>query len=282
MQILKNGTLYQPRPEYIGRSLMIAIDSSKTNTAITVDDEYGNKLDDYELRGAVEDDILQLCWWERKCLSVIFSQARIVVGGIEDIITKKDKNGQFSHGIEIHKSRFMITAVFMSLITYFQDNHDFTLALINNWSWKAAVLPEEYRKDGHHKGSLDWHRDRGTVLASRTDDITDSDCIMQYLKMTHNISSTEVIKSEPELSKYKYKAVILALSNDFAGLVEYKDNEDVTLENKCAYISNRLKEGEMAYVKIRTSTLTIQQIYTLCKGRFEQEELQLALCVRRL
>lgn len=289
MYILKNGKPYEPVPEYTQQRIIIAIDSSKTNSCMTVANEYGVRLDDFELRGEPKDDVLQQCIWERQCLSVILEHSTPWIVGIEDIITKKEytssdgkKVSKFSAGLEIHQSRFKITAVFMSFVIFFQDKFDITPELVNNWSWKSTVLPEEYRTREHNKGSLDWHRDRGTRLANRTDDVTDCDCILEYLKITHKITGEQHISDVAESTTHKYFLIICSAKSDTGGSVKFSDNNKIKFEDKIAYMLNRLEIKEVGCCLVETRSLTPQQIYTHCMGRFEKKEERVYICVRRL
>lgn len=278
------GVSAEPVAEFKGKKIIIAIDSSRTNTAITVDDEYGNKLADFEFGGSAEDDIYEQCRWIRKILSTVFEEAKPVIVGIEDIITKKDGSGNgsvYSAGINIHHSRAVITAVFNRIIFYFQDYHDITPELINNQHWKASVLPEEYRKRSHDKGSLDWHRDRRTNLANRSDDITDSDCIMEYLKMKHNISNAVKITDECENKSANYDYRIVPTSMNFSGAKKFIDNPNIPINYKCNFIANRLKYNEMGYTFLDTKSLPIEVIYSKAYGKFEKFSNQVALLVQR-
>lgn len=281
MHILKNGRRYEPDMEYSGKKIMISIDSSKTDSCMTVADEFGVRLDDYELCGEPKDDVLAQCQWERRCLSTILANSLPSIVGIEDIITKKE-DGKFSAGIETHQTRFKITAIFMSFICFFQDTFNITPELVNNWSWKSTVLPEQYRTQEHHKGSLDWHKDRGTPLSKRNDNVTDSDCIMEYLKIVHGIFKIDRISDIIENTSNQYQLAICSGKYDVGGLREFKDNKLLMIKDKISYIVNRLSVNEIAYVKIDIHVCTPQQVYSLCYGDFNKKEDEVVLLVRRI
>lgn len=281
MHILKNGRRYEPDMEYSGKRIMIAIDSSKTNSCMTVSDEFGKRLNDYELCGEPKDDVLMQCQWERKCLSTILAESVPIIVGIEDIITKKE-DGKFSAGIETHQSRFKITAIFMSFICFFQDMFNVTPELVNNWAWKSTVLPEQYRTKEHYKGSLDWHKDRGTPLANRNDNVTDSDCIMEYLKIIHGVTKIDKISDVIENTTNYYQLAICSGKYDVGGIREFKDSKLLTIKDKASYVANRLEIGEIAYVRIDIYSCTPQQVYSLCYGKFDRKEEEVILLVRRI
>lgn len=209
IEIRKNGiTVDEYVPSYQGQHIVIAIDSSKSNTAMFVADHNGGILDDYEISGAGSDtNVYDLCKFTRKQLRTLFYGADILYVGIEDIITKKEvKNGkEFYGGVDIHESRRKITAVFDSMIFLFDDEFDVRPELINNWEWKADVLPEAYRTRGHHKGSKDWFKSCGNPYGSRKDDITDALCILMHIFNKHKFVVKErIINTLPTAKKYNY------------------------------------------------------------------------------
>ena len=117
LEFLKNGKSYSIADStgmFSGKSIMIAIDSSKSNSALIVSDTSQNILADFEFRGGGKDiDVYDLCKHTRAYLKRIFKGASIAAVGMENIITKKEDN---YHGLEIHYSRAVITAVFNNYI----------------------------------------------------------------------------------------------------------------------------------------------------------------------
>lgn len=284
MEFRQNNNLYNVKPEYTGKDVIIAIDSSKTNSCIFVADKYGNVLDDYELRGKPEDNVLDQCYRERQFLSTLFSGANIILGGIEDIVTKKEK-GEISKGMQEHESRFKITAIFMSFISYFQDHHNYTLELLNNWSWKSNTLPEEFRSGeyaGDKKGSLAYHKHLHTKYANRKDDVTDAYQMLQYLKKIHNITDAIVIDGPKELTKHKNSYWVFSRSADVAGTRQFIcNNEEYTIKDIIPFMTNRLTTNQVGYCILPTHLFTISDIYSMCAGAFNVYEKELILAVKR-
>lgn len=273
MRFCQDERLYTPKPEYVGRNIIVAIDASKTNSAMFVSDEYGNILNDYEISGDKYDDIYYQTWEQRKFLKTLFEGSHVMLGGIEDIITKD------SRGMEEHESRLKITLVYASFISAFQDYCGCTLEPINNWAWKSDILPEKYRTRNHHKGSLDWHKDMHSRYANRKDDITDAWCILQHLLKKHNISKIIHISDDIEdMRQCSY--VILSGHTDMAGHVEYRFNKSINLEQNIAFLSNRLKGKNVAnFFRVPIGALSIKQIYDKCYGTFSREEREVIIMV---
>jgi len=262
-------------PMYSGEEIIIGIDSSKSNTGICVRDLGGNIKDVIELDGAsdgtTEADVLVLCKKERDFLKKIFANAVPKLVGIENIITKANKGKET--GITQHESRFKITAVFMSFIFFFQEEFGITPQLINNWSWKAGVLPEEFRKEKYKKGSLAYFKSIQSKYGNYSDDATDAICISEYLCKVNGVElGTRVMGAE--VSKKDFSYCITSEFFDFQGIehVTYVYNRDLTLLQNITYAANRLpSENVIAKFVIPTSVLTFEEIYSFCKGDFPRK-----------
>lgn len=272
MELLKNGMkVYEFVPSYSGKKLILSIDSSKSDTAMIVWDEYGHPLDDYEICGAGSDiDVHQLCWDTRKELDKLFYCADVILVGLEDIITKKEKGNEDimtrkergHKGLEIHQSRAKITAVYENFIFYFQDRFNLMPKLINNWAWKAGVLPEEYRKKSHKKGSQDWLTDIGSKWAGRNDNVTDAVCIGWYLIGHSKIeTSYEIISTAP--ASYEYDFGILPKTfKKPEGHKNFVIKNSDTLEHNLDEIANSIKIGQVGCVIVPTESVPIEMIYS--------------------
>lgn len=287
MQFYKNGYPYSPVSEYIGKEVIVAIDASKTNTAMFVADKLGNILDDYELSGEAKDEVLHQCYQERQFLSTLFTGTKVLFGGIEDIITKKDSKG-ISRGMMEHESRFKITAIFISIICYFQDNHQITLELINNWSWKSHTLPEEFRTGVYaadKKGSLAYHKKLGTKYANRSDDTTDAYQILQYMKQLHGLTGIVQISGPKEITDRKYNICIYSEAANTGGCDEFTMSDDCTfgIDEIAAFIVNRIDKNKTGFVKLPSSYFNIHDIYKYANSNcYQQCESNLILAVGRI
>lgn len=261
MELHKNNVpVYEFTPSYGGRNIVVSIDSSKSNTAMFVWDEYGHPLDDYEISGAgSEVDIYDLCWQTRKELKKLFTGANIILVGIEDIITKKEKGYK---GLDFHQSRYKITAVFDSLIFFFQDNHNITPMRINNWSWKSSVLPEELRKADVKKGSQLYCKLLGNRWADRKDDVTDAYCIGLYLFMTVSVNSVYTVDSTvPFRGLYEYAICPIDFPTPANSKKFVIQNEDSLIHN-IETVAGRIKVGQPGCITVECSKLTIDDVYS--------------------
>lgn len=261
MKLYKNGEpVYSYEPSYGGKRIIVAIDSSKSNTAIVVGDASFNILDDYEIAGGGSDvDVYKLCWDTRDALKTLFHGSNIVLVGIENIITKKE--GQ-SVGMDYHSSRAKITAVFDNLLFYFQDYHNIMPVLIDNQTWKYNVLPAEYRKRNHKKGSKDWFVDLDNKWAGRKDDVTDVVCIFTYMSMIHKVRDVrDIIQTTP--CNHDYTVSILPVENDIVnGLIEFNVKNNDSFEHNMDSIANMLKPNEMGYAILPIEYVPINLIHS--------------------
>lgn len=272
---LNNQEVSIIQPCYQGKELIIAIDSSKTNTGITVGDKYGRELDVFDINGSKdgtsEQDVLLLCQKQRKALYEILYGSKPIIVGIENIITKK--YGDRISGIDVHESRFKITSIFMSFIFLFQDKFNITPELVNNWTWKSTVLPQEFRTKEHHKGSLDYFKAIGSPYRAYTDDATDSVCIFRYLCKEHNVKENGIEISEPEVMGQSHCIKIVSVKREVTSVyIKFIYNKILSLEQNCIVIANTIKQKELGYADVDTEDIKLEDIYKYCYGSFSQRE----------
>ncbi len=273
-------------PRYEGKKIVIGIDSSKTNSAIAVGDSSGCVLDYIEVNGVnvgtAEEETLKLCYDTRVALKEIFKYSKPICVGIENIISKITKGKET--GMTIHESRFKITAVFMSFISFFQDTFNITPQLINNQTWKAAVLPSEFRKREYKKGSLAYFKSINSRYQYCSDDVTDAICILKYLISANSITEGYKIVA-PELSRYKHEIFLVPPSFiSKIPIYPFTLNVNMTLEQNAIVMSNVIasKINVLAAAECNVEKLTLQDIYTYCTGVFEKKEKRLKLFVRNV
>ena len=247
-------------PIYNNKNILIGIDSSKSNTALVVGNEFGDILDDYEISGAGSDiDVYQLCWDTRKALRTLFEGANVLAVGIENIITKAEEGYK---GIEVHLSRAKITAVFDNLIFYFQDYHNIMPILINNQEWKAAILPEEYRKRTHKKGSKDWFDDMGGRFSGRKDDVTDAVCIFKYLVKICNIKPVyEITEAKTTSKSFQYGIFPTTISLPKHHKI-IQPNLTLTYQQNLYSAVELLSKGDIGCMELDVADVPIDVIYS--------------------
>lgn len=278
----KNGEVVDNyTPSYSGQHIIIAIDSSKSNTAMIVGTPKGRVLDDYELSGAGSDvDVYDFCKVMRQQLRVLFLDADILFVGIEDIITKKSDGYK---GLEIHQSRAKITAVFNNFFFMFQDYFNIKPVPINNWLWKSTILPDTYRSRDHKKGSKDWLRDIGNPLGSRKDDVTDAYCIFQFIIKTYKFKVKDVVETTCPTNK-NYIYTIFPENVDFPGARWYEIRNNDTLEHNITAVADRCTSEEVALFKWPIDKIPLDIIYSdnlsiLGNHVFTRKDKEVVVCV---
>lgn len=269
---VNNRVVTQLYPIVAEQDVVIGIDASKTNTALAIGDLSGELLCWVELNGeqdgTSEYDALELCQKQRDALKELLKGCKVVQVGIEDIITKITK-GQAT-GMTVHQSRFKITCIFASLIAFFQDNYNITPMLINNQSWKHAILPPEFRKRDIGKGSLAYYRSIGHKLGNCSDDVTDAACILKYIYLKMDVDLGLPIKGA-EVSFKNHSIMLISELEPFD--VPHKDflfNDKLTLEQNAIAMSNNT--DAYARAKVKVEQLKLDDIYKYCTGRFKKKE----------
>ena len=240
------------KPMFEEKELVIGIDSSKTNTGISVtnltDTEGDNVIEtsfafNGKDDGTTEQDCLLLCQKEREAFRRIFKNSFIRVAGIEDIITKE--YGTFpgkKTGMTVHESRFKITAIFGSFISCLQEDFGKTPYLVNNWSWKAAMLPQEYRAKGIYKGSQLYLRDQGSIFGDLTDDETDAYFIKKYC---YKFIKNDVKELDINLEKFDKNYGVNIIDKSFIDDFQvFMYNTNIGFDDNCRLaISNAVMSG---------------------------------------
>lgn len=261
MVVHKNGNILEDfSPCYAGKNLVIAIDSSKSNSAMVVGKPDGTILDDYEISGAGANvDVYDLCADTRQFIKELFRGAYIRFVGIEDIITKKEKTYK---GIDIHQSRAKITAVFNNFIFAFEEYYGIRPKPINNWAWKSNVLPEKYRKKDHDKGSKDYFNDLGNRWAGRKDDVTDAVCIFIYIMklIPIKVKGDLTVISPP---KYDYQYAIFPETFDMVdGSKEFEIRASGTFEQIIGSVVNEINNKQFGYFYMNIEDVPLSAIYS--------------------
>lgn len=275
---------------YNTKRIRVSIDSSKTNTAICIMSRTYKVLDLIEFDGSKDKDILKLIHEQRIALKIIFSGAIIIDGAIEDIITKKEEEagGKYSEGLKHHHSRYVITAVFISLIVFFQDNFDITLEPFSNQAWKAAVLPKELNKRDIYKGSVEYIRYKYPqyITGVKDDDGSDAICIGEYMKLRANANTEFTIEDIPDEKEFTinpciYKIFSINKKVAKQSSVQFRYNELLSLDSNARAIANRIEIKQLGWTICPIDKLDIEDIYKFCTGVFEENAKQVLLVVKR-
>lgn len=274
---------------YNKKNINISIDSSKTNTAIWIMNKNYKGIELIEIDGSSDKDILLLIKEQRDFLKILFSNCTINDGGIEDIITKKDEEsgGKYSEGLKHHHSRYVITAVFISIISFFQDNCNITLTPIPNQAWKSMVLPSHLNKRDVYKGSVSYIRDKYPqyITGNKDDDGSDAICIGEYMKMRSGLNKDSLLEEIPNEEEFIVNPCKYRLYNNNVKVkdgVQFEYNSNITLDMNARAIANRIQKGKLGYAVLNIDNISIEDVYSLCVGTFEEKVTHLTLIVKRV
>lgn len=276
-----SSRLVNPYPLFQKKSIHVSIDSSKTNSALAVGDSNFNLIGYIEMNGANDgtskEDTLRLCYNERKALQVLFQGADVLSMGIEDIITKKDGSGS---GIDYHLSRFKITAVFMSFITYFMDKYNLEPILINNQEWKSSVLPKELNTRDVHKGSREFIASIHPRFSNITDDASDAICMLMFMKKKFkDLAVTKIMLAELPRHEYVYK--LLSGNYDFkSDVYKFEANHEIGLVENMNVVSNTIDDNAIGVFRWNVNDLSLSDIYTYVYGKHDLMEKEVIVCVQ--
>lgn len=250
--------------EYVGEKIVIAIDSSKSNTAIAISGPDGHIYHDYEIDGSGSDvDVYDLSYATRRELRNLLEGADILHVGIEDIITKAADSKY--KGMTIHQSRAKITHVFDSFIIFFMDIWG-KPERVNNQAWKAATLPERYRRRDVHKGSKAYFDEDPSAdkrWAGRKDDVTDVVCISKYLHMRHKFKTTYYVSESLRCDRPIEYCILPATSKPSMppSGKEYQFNSDIGLEKMVQTVGAKIRDNEVGYFLVSVDDLSFKDIW---------------------
>lgn len=269
--------------EYVGKKIVIGIDASKSNTAIVIGDVNGEVYNDYEINGSGSDnDAWDVSYVTRKALRTLLKGSEILLVEIEDIITKKADN-VYNQGMSIHKSRAAITHIFDSFIIFFMDEFGIKPEPANNQAWKAAILPEEFRRRYHKKGAKDYYDMYypGSRWAGRKDDVTDAYCIYQYGLRRHKFnvsySLSNVGKTSNQIDSGFFSIDIIKKLPANARKFDYNDSFSLD-QIKNALAANIVGVDCFAYIVIPIEKLNIKDIYeNSLQSKFERNTKEIVL-----
>ena len=175
--------------------VVVVIDPSKTNMACWIFTYYGEPVQLVEFSGNNRTagpvmDTTEYLADVRSYLTQLLSNCNVAYAAIEAAITKK--------GMEHHHSSMVLNEIRGALLNFFLETYNIRADEINNWSWKAGVLPDGYRSR-KEKGSKRWICDTApnSMLAQcYAADATDAYCIGLYvlsrlpkkpIKCTHTV-----------------------------------------------------------------------------------------------
>lgn len=243
--------------EYAG-DVVIAFDPSKTNMAMVLGTPDGTVLNVLEFsgnnrkRGPVMDTTVY-CEEVRQFLTEYLKHANLYCVGVEQAITKK--------GVNYHHSNMVLTEIRSNILNFFLETFGIKVIEVNNWSWKAGILPKGYRSP-YEKGSKRYFQEQfptSPYCNYFEADVTDCLCIFKYLVSTkctgYNCFCNKVEKSLSGFT-YFYTSVNNTMTD---GMKPFKFNNRFSLEDNMAFYSNR--SMVQFYLTVPIHDIDINDVY---------------------
>lgn len=225
--------------EYAG-DVVIVIDPSKTNCAIVLGTPQKQILNILEFsgnnrgRGPAMDTTLY-CEELRCFLREYLQNCNLYTVGIEQAILPEGKSAHYH-------STMVLTEIRGALLNFFMEEFNIKVNEINNWSWKAAVLPDGYRSK-YEKGSKRFFEEHmaDTPYAHYFEaDVTDCICIFWYL-CDHYCSKYSLYCNRVEKSLSGFSFTFVPFNSGVTdGMQEVIYNPRYSLEDNIAYYTNRI------------------------------------------
>lgn len=221
--------------------VIVTFDPSKTNMAVFIGTPDKQGIAAIEFSGNNRKrgpamDTTQYCLEVRAYLKEYLKHVNLYMVAIEQAIQKK--------GIDYYKSNMVLTEIRGNLLNFFMEEYNIKVIEINNWAWKAGVLPEGFRSM-YEKGSKKFFQ---TVMPDSPytyffeADMTDCICIYWYVCDTL-VTGYQIFCNKRETCNYKYVYAYTAIDSDFAPnlrMVQY--NPKFTITENMNYYANRYKD----------------------------------------
>lgn len=247
------------RPMAYTGDVVVTIDPSKTNTALVIGTPEKRILNILEFsgnnrgRGPVMDTTV-FCEQLRQFLTTYLQNVNLYAVGVEKTILPRGKKAHY-HSVTV------LNEIRSTLLSFFFEVFNVHVIEINNWSWKAAVLPEGYRSM-NEKGSKRFFIEHmsDTPYANYYEaDVTDCICMFWYMCSTH-CQNYSVFCNRVEQSFTGFKYTFFPIdSNVCENLREVIFNERFSLEDNLAFYSNRLL-GPFC-LEVSSDVINIDEVY---------------------
>lgn len=251
------------RPMEYSGEVVVVFDPSKTNMAMligTPDKQILNIIEfsgNNRKRGPVMDTTLY-CQEVRSFLEVYLSKVKLYCVAVEQALTYK--------GVEYHTSNMVLTEIRSNILNFFLEHFGLKVHEINNWAWKAGVLPQGYRGK-YEKGSKKWFVDAmpdSPFSKYFEADATDVICIYWYVVDTKCQQYTTYC-NQYEQCDVEYFYYYTPLSNTFTdNMRSVTYNPRFSIQENLDYYVNRIM-GQF-YMVIPVEKIEIQDVYKKSVG----------------
>lgn len=251
--------------EYDG-PIILAIDPGKTLMSITVGSMAGQVIEFITMSGTGMDTT-DYCLEFKHFLSQYIPRKQLMKVAYEAVIKRDDEKGSYISMVVLNEIQSNIKEL---CAVEFQDK---SLGFsINNWAWKASVLPMKYRRKGVKKGSYDYLCSINPLFQSCDHNVTDSACI--YLYYVHKFVHLDNIT--PEREEIDTSASLYICTKDKLPEVHktFYYNPGLSLFGNAGFVKHRLSGNSAAKI---TNELSISDIYKLATNMGDSDEFYLVV-----
>lgn len=256
-------------PLICDRPVLIAIDQSKTNTAVIVGTLDNTIIDIMEFSGNDPEfydkagDTTVFCRELSYYLEYRLSKLRIVNFYQEAPIGPKKwhKNTEDKSGYSHYKSQMVLTQIRGCLLELGLKMTGRPSIEVVNTDWKGRILPDGYR-GRDEKGSHRYLREINMTWWSYTDDVTDAVCIYMYA-LWHERNKGLIICSDIEKPLYKYQCYMTDRIFVPDKARAFRAEKGLSCDSIASYYTNRT--SDVGAVKLDLNTLTLEDISKYAK-----------------
>lgn len=251
--------------------VIVAIDPSKSNLGLVVGDISGHFLGLYEVSGSGKDTT-KFCLLLMKFLALKLSELDIALFGQEKVIL----GDAYQSMVILNEIRSYVK---MTADQYLRIAPS-KIIEVNNFAWKSAMLPAEYRKKKYKKGSLAYIKAAFPYLQSISDDLTDAMCIYQYLKEEYE-RKNPIYCVRSETCNEKLNVFIVPKASIQEDKVYwFQFNKSFSLQDNIAFYGNR--STRIGCCQIPIKCLEIDDLYRYtCMVDHNTDESDIYLLIRR-
>lgn len=278
-------------PIDIEGEVIVGIDPSKTNTAIYVESWY-NPSKNFDIEITIPSTIHHIngSWEVRTILKKLLKNCKVKSVAIEDVVTvkKEEEAGYRKINLnDLHKVRIILTFIFSSFVIFCQEFFKVNPMIVNNSEWKSEVIPHEYNKKSS-KGSKLWLEAINHRLGSRSNDVTDAYCIVQYirkrLKRQGMVDTPLLDQYVPYDNKFEFYLVNSSYIKEhysLSSLVKFNVKDITSVSQIAQTICNNIDYGEAGVTVLNVNSIELEDIYEYYRGDYVAGSKFLYVLVRR-
>lgn len=251
------------RPMDYAGDVVVVFDPSKSNMAMVLGTPDGTILNIIEFSGNNRKkgpamDTTLYCQEVRAFLREYLKNVNLYLVGMEAAIMKE--GNKYYHSMQV------LNEIRGDILNFFKEEYNIQVIEINNWAWKASILPEGYRGK-FDKGSKRYFQQfyADTPYAYYFEaDATDCICMYWYL-VKHKCAQYSCYCNISEVCSVNYTHFFVSLSSGIiTDMRKVLFNPRFTLDDNLHYYVNRIMTD--FYMTIPVSIIPPKEVYDRSVG----------------